>query len=333
MKRWAFWKTLVVIATALLSVTAIGLCMFWGYLARYEAAHPVGAMNAYFASLKSGDTQKLINDSEFPFDAYNTEQAYLQYLRKKYQNGEGSWQYAETAADPATGTYTYDVYENDQKYGTLYLARQGENWTVRSDWAYAEEIVISASMEVLVNGAPVKADKKGETPSLFEGIQDDMPVLSTYTVQTLLAPTVSLKEGESVLTSREDGSCRISGAVSEQDTKALQSLAEKAARTYACFISGDVKLKKLLALLEDGTPFASGVRTYDAKWYNEHVSVEFKDLQVKTPMMWTQDIFSAEVTFDFVVSRGYDEHTYPTAYDIAFRRTKNGFLVINIAPK
>ncbi len=332
MKKWRFGWTLILQALVLAVAIAFGLCKFWGYLARYEAAHPVGAMNAYFDALKAGDTQQIIADSDFPFDAYNTEDMYVQYLSAKYNQGVGRWQYAEMAADAENGTYTYDVYESDQKYGTLYLQKQEDGWHIRSDWAYAHETVLSAPFVPLVNGAPAQASGEPQALALFEGISGEMPSLTTYTVKTLLPPTVETASGEAVKAEQEDGSARLTMTPTAVDVEKLTPLAEQVARTYACFISQDAKLEELNVYLESGTPFAKAVRSHDNKYYNKHKSVVFENMQVETPIMWSQDIFSVQVSFDFVVSRGYDSHTYPTAYDVAFRRVGNDFKVLNIAP-
>lgn len=332
MKKWTFKKSLLLLSAVYAIAIVIGLSVFWNYLSRYEAGHPVGAMNAYFDALQNGDTQKILADSEFAFDEYNTEGIYIEYLSQKYMNGDGDWQYAVMESDEKNGVYTYDVYESDKKYGTLHLTRKEDGWHVRSDWAYGTEMVISSTSVPLINGVAAKSQGAGEALSLFEGTSGEIPALTQYAVKTLLPPEITLPGGQVVQSALKDGSTQVTQAPSAADAQTLTALAETAARTYACFISGDAQLADITALLESGTPFAKGLRAYDPKWYNQHKSVAFENMQVRSPVMWSDTMFSVQVSFDFVVSRGYDSHTYPTAYDIAFRRTSNGFTVINIAP-
>lgn len=332
MKKLTFRKGLLLLSVVYACIIAVGLVLFWRYLDRYEAQHPVGAMNSYFDALKNGDTEKLLADSAFPFDSYNTESIYIEYLSNKYMGGDGNWQYAAMDADDKNGIYTYDVYENNKKYGTLYLTRAENGWQVRSDWAYTNETVLASPEVPYVNGAAVTAQGETQPVSLFEGAAGEVPAVARYHVKTLNTPEITLADGKAVLIVLEDGVTRVTKQPAAEDEQALRALAEKAARTYACFISGDAALSELNTLIESGTPFAKGLRAYDAKWYNQHETVAFESMQVKAPVMWSDTAFSVEVSFDFVVNRRYDTHTYPTAYNIALRRTGNGFRVVNIAP-
>ncbi len=331
MKKWTFKKGLLLLAVVYAVTIAVGLSMFYAYLGRYEARHPVGAMNAYFTALKKGDTADIIQNSAFPFDAYNTQSIYIEYISEKYKNGEGNWQYASMDDDADPNTDKYAVYEGGKQYGTLYLTRDGDGWRVRSDWEYTQETVLSSSYPLFVNGAPLTMSCVKKPIELFADAMPSPVFVSDCTVQTLRKPTVTLAEGEAVL-SEQDGKVLVTKKPQETDTQTLKALAETVARTYACFISGDATLEEMSALITAGTPFAKGLHAYDQKWYNQHVSVEFQNMQVSDAVMWSDTAFSVEVRFDFVVSRAYDSHTYPTAYQVAFEKVENGFQTVNIIP-
>lgn len=331
MKKPTFKTVLLILCAVYALVVAAGLWIFYGWLARYEQHHPVGAMNGYFEQLKSGKTDAVIADSEFPFDAYNTKEIYLQYLSEKYRGGYGKWQYADMDTDKSDAILVYDVYENDQKYGTLYLTeRDGGTYSVRSDWAWGEETVIESPLTPLVNGAAATPEGEVQTVALFDGAAGELPTFRRYRVRTLLPPVITAAEGEAE-SETVNGVIRLTAKPTAADDTALRTAAETAARTYACFISGDLPLAEINALLESGTPFAKGVRSYDQKWYNKHKSVAFEQMTVSAPIQWSADAFTVQVSFDFVVSRGYDSHTYPTKYNIALRRAGNGYKVTNIA--
>ncbi len=331
MKKLTFKKGLLLLAIVYAAVIAVGLSMFYAYLERYEAGHPVGAMNAYFAALKKGNTADIIENSEFPFDAHNTESIYIEYLTEKYKNGDGHWQYASIDDDADPNTDTYAVYEDGKQYGTLYLTRDGDGWRVRSDWAYTQEMVLSSPYPLLVNGAPLTMSCIKKPIELFAQALEEPLFTSDCTVKTLRDPVVTLEDGEAVLSEQESG-VLVTKKPQETDSKALAALAETVARTYACFISGDATLEEMHALVKAGTPFMTGLRAYDPKWYNRHVSVEFQNMQVSDVVMWSDTAFSVDVRFDFVVNRAYDSHTYPTAYQLAFEKVESGFQTVNIIP-
>lgn len=332
MKKWTFKKGILLLGIVYAVAIAVGLLLFYGYLARYEARHPVGAMNTYFSDLKKGDTAEILANSVFPFDAYNTADVYIQYLKETYKNGDGNWQYAQVDADDNPDTDSYAVYENGERYGTLHLTRDGDGWKVRADWAYTSDLQVQFTEELLVNGAPVTASCIRMPVKAFENAVKVPPALATHVVKTLCTPTLALSQGEAVQETMADGTVRVTRAPSDADAAALKVLAEQAARTYACFISGDAKLEDMQALVVAGTPFANGLRAYDQKWYNEHKSVEFENMQVADAVMWNDTAFSVQVRFDFTVSRGYDAHTYPTAYELAFVKQNGNFRLANLIP-
>lgn len=326
MKKLTFKKWILLLSAVYAVLIAVGLLCFRGYLKRYEASHPVGAMNGYFAALAAGDTDKIIEQSDFPFDAYNTKDAYVSYLSARYNGGVGNWQYA--LMDSTDDTYTYDVYESHQKMGTLTLTRDGKGYAVRSDWAYGAKTQVQSPQTVLANGAPLTMEN-AQTVTAFAGAKGTLPTVSHATVETLQAPTLSLDGAQTVLTTQKDGSILVTQA--PKDAAAIKAFAEQAAKTYALYISNDIARGELVALMESGTPFATGVYAYDGKWYNKHSATAFENMQVSEPIQWSADCFTVEVRFDFVVSRTYDTHTYPTAYTVAVRKSGE-YKVVNIAP-
>ena len=326
--RPGFGRWLLLLAGIYAVLIAVGAGIFWGYLKRYERNHPVGAMNAYFAQLRQGERDAILADSGFPFNEINTPDVYWRYLEEKYAHGDRRWQYAEV---PQTeGKTVYDVYAEDKRYGSLTLDRQPDGWHICSDYTLQTLTVIAAG-EPQMNGVDLTAYRTGETTvEIFAGGSGDPPATGTYTVPCLQEGTFTLN-GETPLLERDgDITLHLSPAVSEPDRQALTALSEAVARTYAAYISGDAPLSELTAYLESDTDFSRQVKAYSSYYYNKHNSIDFQQLQVSAPAAWSADAFTADVSFDFVVRRTYDSHTYPTRYRIAFRRSGKGFSVCNI---
>ena len=334
MSKRTFRRVFVILTVVYAVAIAVGLLCFRQYLKHYEENHPVGVMNAYFAALASNDTAKILADADFPFDDLNTQEAYLQYLREKYPETDKR-QYAELPSD-TDGRLLFAVYANDQQRGTLTLQkREDDTYRVFSDWELRPMFTVTSPAVPLLNGVSLAAYCEGGDPTVvpaFAGVGGTLPTVSTYTVRTLLPETVTLPDGDAVLTWQEDGTLLVTAKPQESDTVALTAFAEKAARTFACYISKDAPFSDLSAMLESNTPFSRDVRAYDNYWYNQHRSVDFENMQVSAPVAWSADAFTVEVSFDFIVRRTYDSHTYPTQYRIACRRTANGFSVTNIQP-
>lgn len=328
-KAAGFGRCLGILAAVYAILIAAGAGLFWNYLKHYEQNHPVGAMNAYFSQIRQNNRDTILADSEFPFDAINTREVYWAYLTEKYAGGDRPWQYAEMPEQD--GKTVYDVYADNQRYGTLVLDRQADGWHVRSDYTLQPVTVIAAG-EPRMNGADLTAYRTAETPvDAFAGAGGTIPTTGTYSLSCLSVGSITLNHDTApVILQSSDGTRQVHPSVTEADRTALSAFGEKAARTYAAYISSDAPWAELSALLESGTDFSRQVKAYSSYYYNKHRSIDFQNLQVKEPVAWSPDAFTVEVSFDFVVSRTYDSHTYPTAYRIACRRHGNGFAVANI---
>lgn len=327
-QRTGFGKWLLLLAALYAVLIAVGAGLFWNYLKHYEKNHPVGAMNSYFAQLQQGERDAILADSGFPFNEINTPDIYWSYLEEKYACGACRWQYAEIPHPD--GKTVYDVYADNRRYGTLTLDRREDGWHVCSDYTLHTLTVVAAG-EPQMNGAALSAYRTTETPvAAFDGAGGDVPATGTYTIPCLQEGAFTLNGTAPRRERAEDGTLFLYPAVSDEDTKTLTALGETVARTYAAYISGDAPLEELSALLESGTPFMRQVKAYSSYYYNKHNSIEFRELQVEPPLAWSADAFTVEVSFDFVVNRTYDSHTYPTRYRIAFRRSGTGFAVCNI---
>lgn len=326
--RPGFGRWLLLLAGIYAVLIAVGAGAFWGYLKRYEKNHPVGAMNAYFAQLKQGERDAILADSGFSFNEINTPDAYWAYLEEKYDHGDCRWQYAEMPQ--ADGKTVYDVYAKNKRYGSLILDRQPNGWHVCSDYTLHTLTVLAAG-EPQMNGIRLTAYRTNESPvEIFTGGSSAPPAIGTYSIPCLQEGTFTIN-GETPHQERDaNGILHLSPPVSETDRQALTALSESVARTYAAYISGDAPLSELTAYLESSTDFSRQVKAYSSYYYNKHNSIDFRQMQIHDPVAWSSDTFTVDVSFDFVVRRTYDSHTYPTSYRIAFRRSGKGFSVSNI---
>ena len=330
MKKHGFLKVLAVLAAVYAALIAVGTGVFWKRLDSFEKQHPVGAMNAYFAALKNGERDKILADSVFPFDAVNTEDAYWQYLLAKYANGEKRWQYAERPRED--GATVYDVYAENRHFGTLTLEKTDDGWRVRSDCTLTPLTVIAAAPPLL-DGVSLADFVTADAPTpvaAFDGAGGDIPATRVYRVDCLSVGTLSLPSGAALGEKDADGAVHLTAVPSDADSAALFAFAEKTAKTYAAYISGDAAREELFALMESGTAFAGQVRAYSSYWYNKHIAIGYENLKTETPVAWSAEAFTVDVSFDFIVRRTHDSHTYPTKYRIACRRRGDGFAVSNI---
>ena len=326
-RRPGFGRWLLLLVGVYAVLIAVGAGIFWNYLKHYEKSHPVGAMNTYFTQLKQGERDAILADSGFPFNEINTPDAYWSYLEQKYAHGDRRWQYAQR--QETEGKTVYDVYADDKRYGTLTLDKRADGWHICSDYTLQTLTVIAAGVPRM-DGADLTPYRTAETPVAAFAGGATAPATGTYVIPCLHEGTFTLNGESSRREQDADGTLHLSPTVSESDKQALTALSEAVARTYAAYISGDAPLEELTAYLESGTDFLRQVKAYSSYYYNKHNSIDFQQLQVSDPAAWATDTFTVEVSFDFIVRRTYDSHTYPTRYRIALCRRDAGFAVRNI---
>lgn len=222
----------------------------------------------------------------------------------------------------ADSGFPFDAVNTEDGYWQ-YLLKKYANGDKK--WQYAER-----PREDGVSLADYVTADKPTPVAAFDGAGGTIPETAVYTVSCLSVGQLSLPSGAAVAEKDADGAVHLTAAPSDADKAALSAFAEKTAKTYAAYISGDVEQSALFALMESGTAFAKQVRAYSSYWYNKHSSIGFENLRVETPIAWSADAFTVDVSFDFIVRRTHDSHTYLTKYRIACRRHGDGFLVANI---
>lgn len=255
-----FWKGLLIYILVMLAVIAVGLAVFWQYMAAYEAARPEGTMDAWIET-RSDDALSggIARWAEEHASARQSAQSIADDLTGQLEDAPVTYR-------KVVGTYTdsapvYTLRAGTEPVGTLALVagdgKFGMNtWSAGEPaWdfsAFASTLTILApeGAEVSVNGAALNAAdaQAGELhPDLAEFADDlaDAEGIVTYTVTDLYGPaevTAADAAGHPCLVETgEDGTVSVSQVFPAELEPVLRSYTQDFVTAYIAFTSHAVE--------------------------------------------------------------------------------------------
>ena len=336
--RWA----LVIIALVNVLCIAVVLCVLWQRLEDYEEKSPVAAMDAFFADVQAGRTAEIV--ARLDRRGINTAEDYTAWLQQTFSGDAAGYRYAPVS-DGKTG-HRYAVYdENGERKGEVRLfSENGETgpWTVQPAITYLSAYTVRAPayVRVLLNGRPlpdsVRTDKS-EPVALFDAQRDEnrIPHMAEYVVEDLLeipAFTAQTPQGEACLVTQDDEARTVTVhvPVTGDDLQACEQQIETVAKLYARYISQDAQLRELAAHIYKDTDFYDAVRAYDGQYYNKHISYAFEKFTISNVERFSEDTFAGDVSFDYVIKRTHDTHTFPTKYRMGFQKIDGKYQLVEL---
>ncbi len=342
--RRGFLRGLSVFAAVLLVIGAALLGWLWRELAQYEANTPESSVRRYLEQVRQEKWDLIWEDSGFQPTPVADREDYIDYLRQKYQKLPKDYTLVRVSGE----NQTYAIVSGEQEIARLELleapAGSGRKWKVRTvvEPVLPVEILSPEFVTVSVNGLELDGQYRvGEQPApgyeeLPEGV--NAPQWITYRVEGLLAPpelTVSGPEGTQCgVTSLKEEKDRQTASVTVAPPKDAEEgywkLAEEAAKTYAAFITSDAQRQDLNQYLLQGTPFYKAIQEFYNGWYIEHTSYSYENLVREEITMAGENAFSASLSFDYLIYRGYKEYRYPSSYRLDFIQTPQGWKLVQL---
>lgn len=339
-KRKSLFPYVVIIFVLLLALLALGgLYFLWDSLERYELSTPRYAMQQVEEILKQKDLPALaqlcgVDESRF-FD----EDQYAAYLEQEMGDDWTDLRIAESHTDEP-GAVAYQAISDTGRLTFLLYARKEGGYTIRqpeipvsSYRIYAPEHAV-----VLVNGTALttaQAAADYEPPELFRELDAALaPQMLEYRVDGFVTkPTVELRDCTATEYHVEESgdTFTITTYPTEAERAEYAALAEEFSRTYALYVSKDLSFDDVKPYLYPESSIYDTIRTIDRSWYIDHQPPTISDLQVTNIVTYSDDHFTAEVSFTFTVISDINiqHETYPH-YRLAFFRTEEGLRLVNL---
>ncbi len=343
--RRRFLFGLFIFASVLLVAGAAVLGWLWGELARYEANTPESSVRRYLDQVRRGEWDALYESSGFQPTPAADREDYIAYLQRTYE--ELPEEYVLVRVSGA-GEQTYALTAAEREIARLELtqAQAGSpyRWEVRTQVTPIPPVEVSAPAFVTVLADQLVLDETyqqnlypaegyGELPEEIQA-----PQMVTYRMEGFLAPpqltaqgpdgTVcsvsALEEKEGLLTAS------VTVAPGKEQEEEYWILAEEAAKTYAAFITSDAERDQLNAYLLPDTNFYQAIQEFYNGWYIEHTGYRYENLIREQMTLWGEDAFSAVLSFDYLIYRGYKEYRYPSSYQLDFVRTAQGWKLVQL---
>lgn len=335
-----FRIALLVIVLVNLVGIAVALCLLWRHLEIYEAQSPVAAMDAFFADVQAGDTQAIV--ARLDMRGNNTPEDYAAWLNRTFSGDVSAFRYAPLPDDGAGKRYA--VYDGEKRRGEVRLySPEGETgpWTVQPEVTYLPSYTVKAPayVKMSLNGKPLpETCRQEETPVPLLDTQRDaarIPKTVTYIVSDLLEEpvfTASTPEGTACVVELDDKTreATVRVPVEGEELRACEEQLETVAKLYARYISQDAAFSELAAHLYKDTDFYDAVRTYDGQYYNKHNSYAFEKFAITEVERYSSDTFAGSVSFDYVIRRTHDTHTFPTKYRMAFQKIDGRYQLVEL---
>ena len=339
-RRGGFWKGLGLFFVGMLVLTAVLCALLWQALKKYEAGTPAAAMRRYLVQVQQQEYDQLYEASGFTPTEFTGKEEYIAYLKHLYDGQNLSQAIFNQRTGGADGRRLYAVMANGSPIADLDVWQETENgpWQVRThlDLDGWYEVLAPEDTDVWVNGvllAPEEADTT--LAPAYAGLPETVsgPQMTLYRVTGVLGEpdvTAESENGRCAVEQSdpeegEDAPLGVYTVLLKPDKKTAETykdLAQKAAETYATFISKDTDRSVMLAQLIYGSEFHKRVASYNNIWYAEHTSHEFEDMEITELLCYGENAFTCHVSFTYKVScSGGREYEYPSQYDMAFLKT------------
>ena len=197
-------------------------------------------------------------------------------------------------------------------------------------------IIANDKIDVLVNNIPAKQLCEPTTEAVvgFEGVKEQelVPKKLVYKIENMYIPPKV--EAQNVEFSYDNESLTYTAKKENKNINddIYTTVAIQTAKEYAKFISGDAKLSDLSKYLYTESDFYKSLKSYSSYWYIDHNSVDFKDMKTDNIVKYSDNAFSIEVRFEYLVYLYSQPNVYPTAYKITFLKKDRDFKATSIQP-
>lgn len=345
-RRYGFVVGLGIFFLVMLLATAGVMCYLWRYLERFEAGTPTAAVQRYIDLLVAEDYDQIYETSGFQTTEFSGKKEYIAHLKKLYQGDLSKAVYLKKESDQKD-LMIYEIHIDDKLAATLELTPvQGDGWNkwqanTRVSFWRSLSVRAPAHVDVMVNGKVLDKDsiiKEDKVPWQYKGVhtQEYAPKLVECKVDGLLdepVVTAQKKNGETCKVADEHGGLMVSAAVDESGAAEKRALMEKVAKTYAAFISKDATATELHQYLLKDTDFYDAIKNFYNGWYIEHDSFEYRDLKHSELEEFSENDFTGEVSFDYIIRKGHKEYVYESRYELSFLNIDGKWVLANLATR
>ncbi|MBQ8835110.1 MAG: hypothetical protein IJ001_09350 [Oscillospiraceae bacterium] len=315
-----FLRGMVIYAVVFLLVLAVGLAVFWDFMASYERSRPQNTLDAYVEQLTAEDM--VDHAAEFVFGLDNNLQSYedicrivgasvteLSYAKKTSESTGERQVYVLRCGSREVGQVAITAGEPD-KYGVRAWAVTEEKFHFPHLVAPEMTVTIPAEFAVSVNGMPLDASYICEENIPYPALEDfsgqfAMPELVTYRVEGYLGQcdfAVTDPSGQRVtMTENMDWNEAIRICTAEEEGE-LAELSEEFIEKYVAFTGSKKNVQgnysRLAKLMVTGGDLAKRLaNAIDGLQYAQSNGDSVVEFQVNQCVTISEERYMCDVTY------------------------------------
>ena len=336
-----FNKIYVMIMAPLFVCAAIGLGVFWFFLAEHEKTMPdYTAIKVFEQYFKTVDYDALYELEKHNLSELETFDNYVSYLKAKTEPGEISFRTVPTGVPD---TKKYNVFSDGLKFAEFELTAAEVSGAQRWELSGINTLLDKGLLTVeILDGSTlyINDSEIGDGYLTATGIRrpeaDRLNMkYNRYQMTSNLgvtAMTVVDKAGREGAIAGGAGLKYVQEIIYDDALFAkFGSLAADAATTYAKYMTNNAKLSDLRVFFETGTATYEALRRSEVHWYTDHIANWFENIVASEFFDHGGGTFSCRVTLDQYIKRTEtDTKLFPLDITLFFRKTDDKFLVFEL---
>jgi len=199
------------------------------------------------------------------------------------------------------------------------------------------QVVIPTHATLIINGEEAKEEyliKSGEKTFASDHLPEGYPVytLDTYRFTLSLGtPVISaLDENGNALTLKEISQDCFEYTFNYKDEELSplhESKAIDAAKAICKYMTKNTYQNDVLQYMHKNSEAAKNIREVDSHWTTKADKYSFENIETKNYIMFSDTVFSCEVSLDYLTTTRKVENTYPTAYRFYFSLEDGEWLI------
>lgn len=367
-KQTGYRRFLTVLCTVCAIILAVGAVLtgvLWSQLSRYDVTMPQYPVEEFLSKLQSGDITTAISLAKVDMKQFDDTNDCLRYMDTLFDDGKGyadtSWRKAKTDGDKET----YNIYCGDERVMTVTVAPTPEKGVYdRTVYGIASSsffpikdirVTVPAAATLRVDGKEVDSTVKVEQTAVtdaYKGLEEaNCPAVKTYVLSGLLEyPEITVTDangGTYLPFATQDKNATEEVELDEKSGKPLtmtyyraftdeqkvefEALTDKAAKTYARYITRKASLYTLRTLILRSSTFYKDMGEYDNTWFSYSYNQEFSDEEIFDIRVYDDTHFTADIKMTMSMRMTTGPRKYDLHYRVAYVKENDKWYIAYLA--
>lgn len=341
------FSNIIIILVIILSIIFFSLiALLWSYLEKYEQSTPQAYIKQVLSYIDNGDNSDLMKYLGVKETEFFTAGDYKKYLKQILPSDLEKVTITEMGTDETGKKQLYKLSSqqksNDENEIILALTKHQD----KSTYYTAEHINLKyhdftinapSHINVLVDGKKLSEKHKINKNSIegFTTINNKnlTPQINSYKITGLIkTPEITLQniDKNEYNISLKNNVANITTIPNAKLKQQIEQTAKLASKAYANFVSHDGEFKEFTQYVLTNTSYYKTVCNFDNQWYVSHNKALFENAVASNTIAFSDNCFSCEVSFDYVIVKNKIRRVYETKYKIYFVKDGQSIKIVNL---